>query len=76
MPDNRVVIIYIAGGLVSAVDKPPDVAVEIIDFDIEGSDDEELCHCEMASDPHFHAEHPAEPVSEAIANWIQEKMEE
>ena len=60
MTDRNLVVVYIEGGLVSRLKKPPDVAVDIIDFDIEGSEDEALCQCEMADSPHFHAHYREE----------------
>ena len=60
MPDRNLVVVYIEGGLVSSLKKPADVAVDIIDFDIEGSEDEALCQCEMGDSPHFHAHYRRE----------------
>ena len=54
MPERKVVIVYIEGGVVSNVEHPPDVDVHIIDFDTDGSEDERLCHCEMEELDHLH----------------------
>ena len=68
MPDQRVVIVYIEGGLASNVEHPPDVDVHIIDLDTEGAEEEGLCDCEMAERPHFHTEYPGDPVPEKPAH--------
>ena len=60
MPDRRVVIVYIEGGVASNVEHPPDVDVHIIDFDTEGAADGQLCTCERGAEPHIHAEYPGE----------------
>ena len=70
MPDRNLVVVYIEGGLVSRLKKPPDVDVDIIDFDIEGSEDEALCQCEMGDSPHFHAHYPGDPEKEAAPELL------
>ena len=59
--ERRVVVVFIEGGVASNVEQPDDVDVHIIDFDTEGAVDRELCTCERAFSPHFHAEYPGEP---------------
>ena len=59
--EQRVVVVFIEGGVASNVEQPDDVDVHIIDFDTEGAVDGELCTCERAFSPHFHAEYPGEP---------------
>lgn len=62
--EQRVVVVFIEGGVASNVEHPDDVDVHIIDFDTEGAVDGELCTCERALSPHFHAEYPGEPGKE------------
>ena len=75
MPDRRVVIIHVEGGLVCGVEQPPDVDVHVIDLDTEGADEESLCDCELGSvvnRPHFHAAYPGESAEQ----WIMRRMAE
>ena len=62
--EQRVVVVFIEGGVASNVEQPDDVDVHIIDFDTEGAVDGELCTCERAFSPHFHAKYPEEPGRE------------
>ena len=51
------VVITVQGGSVQFVSSPPGVTVEVLDFDIEGADEEEICHCALVveGESHFHA---------------------
>lgn len=50
----------VRGGLVQYVDSvPPGVTVHVIDYDTEGSGDDELCSCDRAEDEHSHEEFTA-----------------
>ena len=49
------VVITIEGGLVQHVQHPTTVAVEILDFDTEGADEDDLCTCSMTDRPHWHS---------------------
>jgi hypothetical protein len=48
------VVIATEGGIPDVDTKPDYVTVEFIDFDTEGSTDDELCNCGMGSVPHGH----------------------
>ena len=72
MADNRVVIIHIQDGTASVLETPPGVDVHIIDLDTERADAEDLCDCDMALRPHFHAEYPGERAEE----WIMRRMKD
>ena len=53
------ILITLEGGLIQDIQKSEEleVEVEVLDFDTQGSMDEDLCRCEMAKDrePHFHS---------------------
>jgi hypothetical protein len=49
------VVVVIKGGLVTDVKHPASVAVEVLDLDTEGADEEDLCTCSMADHPHWHS---------------------
>lgn len=53
------IVIHVEGGLVVEVEKPSDLVAHVIDLDTEGADEDKLCRCEMAREPHFHTEHPS-----------------
>ena len=53
------ILITVEGGLIQDIQKPDELEIEldVLDFDTEGTPDEELCFCEMArsKEGHFHS---------------------
>ena len=56
MPEPQKVIITVQGGLIQHVEAPPGIITEVLDFDIEGQGDEDVCHCNLAEggEAHLH----------------------
>lgn len=55
-PTGPRVVIKVEGGNAFVSSAPDDVDVVIIDYDIEGTPDKQLCHCHIdgANAPHIH----------------------
>lgn len=53
----KTIIIEVQTGVAYVYSKPKDVQIDIVDYDIEGTDQEKICHCKyggLKTRPHSH----------------------